>query len=218
MRTDYGADNLAEHVLWCPTPKPRNVTATAAERAMLLEAAGPAMKAWLLMCSDLAIRGGTAAKLSPANYDAASGVLTFRTKYQNAQQMPVTAELRRLLDTCTDKTLPFIAQLPRGERRNNWGTYELKPIGRAISGNKMGQAFARLRRRVGIKRSLTPHDFRRTTARNVYEITKDLRVVQAILGHGDLNSTVWYLQDNLVSVEVSTLELAKLNPTTEAIQ
>lgn len=79
-------------------------------------------------------------------------------------------------------------------------------------------AFVRLRKSLGITRKLTPHDLRRTTARNVYDKTKDLRLVQALLGHSDLNSTLWYLQDNLVNVEVSALELAKLNPTTEAIQ
>jgi hypothetical protein len=40
----------------------------------------------------------------------------------------------------------------------------------------------------------------------------------ALLGHSDLNSTAWYLQDNLVTVPASTLELAKLPPTTETIQ
>ncbi len=79
-------------------------------------------------------------------------------------------------------------------------------------------AFIRLRRQLGITRRIHAHDLRRTTARNVYDKTKDLRLVQALLGHSDLNSTLWYLQDNLVNVQVSTLELAKLNPVTERTQ
>ena len=33
----------------------------------------------------------------------------------------------------------------------------------------------------------------------------------ALLGHSDLNSTAWYLQDNLVTVDLSALEQAKRN-------
>jgi site-specific recombinase XerC len=52
----------------------------------------------------------------------------------------------------------------------------------------------------------------------VYKATRDLRVVQALLGHSNLAQTAWYLQDELTEVSVDVLELAKLNPTTETIQ
>jgi integrase len=84
--------------------------------------------------------------------------------------------------------------------------------------HSLSGAFGSLKRQLGITRKLTPHDLRRTTARNVYAITRDLRTVMALLGHSDLNSTAWYLQDNLVTVPASTLELAKLPPTTGTIQ
>jgi integrase/recombinase XerC len=161
------------------------------------------------MCSDMAIRSGTAVTLGPSHYDRAAGVLTFRTKYQNAQHLPVTAALRELLDTCTNPDLPFVSQLARGVGRNKHGEYPLKPLGRATDYHSLIGAFNRLKRSLGITRKLTPHDLRRTTARNVYEITHDLRTVQALLGHSDLNSTMWYLQDNLIDVPVSALELAK---------
>jgi site-specific recombinase XerD len=38
---------------------------------------------------------------------------------------------------------------------------------------------------------------------------RDLRVVQALLGHSDLTSTLWYLQDNLTTVDIVTREQAK---------
>ncbi len=99
--------------------------------------------------------------------------------------------------------------MPKGKGRS----------GRPIHNPKaLGNAYMAVKRKCGITRKLTPHDLRRTTARRVYQITKDLRVVQAFLGHSDLVSTVWYLQDNLTEVPLATLELAKLNPATEAIQ
>ena len=95
-----------------------------------------------------------------------------------------------------------------------------------VQGQKVGtldyqalsKTFGRLKRRLGITRKLTPHDLRRTTARQVYAITRDLRTVQALLGHAELSTTLWYLQDNLQTVPVSALEVAKLNPLTERPQ
>jgi integrase len=74
----------------------------------------------------------------------------------------------------------------------------------------MSMAYRRLLKTVGIKRKLTPHDFRRTTAVHLYEQTHDARDVQALLGHRSLGSTIWYLDHDLRPVNRNTLELIKL--------
>jgi integrase len=202
-------------VLRCVTPKPRNVTATEDERQKLLSGAALNLRCWLLLCSDLAIRSGTASALGPSNYDRKAGTLTFTTKYNNTQRLKVTSELRKLLDMCNEPSLPFIAQLSRG---THWRRSEpLAPMAK-LKPCSMHNAYHALKKKCGITRKLTPHDLRRTTARRIYEMTGDLRQAQALLGHSDLSSTLWYLQDELVNVEVSTLELAKLNPQTERVQ
>jgi integrase/recombinase XerC len=167
-----------------------------------MRAAAPHLRCWLMLCSDLGIRSGTAAKLTPSSYDKEAGVLRFRTKYEAINSLPVTKELAELLNGCEDADVPFIAQL--SGRKSTYGS--------------LGVQFRKLRKAVGIHRQITPHDLRRTTARAVYQITKDLRTVQALLGHSDLAHTAWYLQDDMTPVPVPTLELAKLNPTTETIQ
>lgn len=144
-------------------------------------------------------------------------MLTFRTKYQNAQQVPVTSELRALLDQCEDPALPFVAQLTRGKNWKRPGR-PLAPLMRPMDYHSLIGAFGKLKRSLGITRKLTPHDLRRTTARNVYALTRDLRTVQALLGHSDLPTTMWYLQDNLTTIPASTLELAKMPQPTETIQ
>lgn len=186
---------------------------------MILQAAPPHLRCWLLLCSDLAIRSGTAAKITPENYDAATGNLTFTTKYGSKMTLPVTHELRVIFAGREfEQNVPYVAQLPRGAYTTHHGvTRELKPLGRMIQAS-LQHEFARLRRRLGITRKLTAHDFRRTTAVAIYEQTHDLRKVQAALGHAELNSTAWYLDHNLTPVALADLELAKLNPTTEAIQ
>ncbi|HEV2644884.1 MAG TPA: site-specific integrase [Acidobacteriaceae bacterium] len=207
----YGAKpQLARAILSTTAPKPRNVTATASERAQLLAAAPLNVRLWLLLCSDMGIRSGTASRLGPQHYDPDNGVMTFTTKYQNAQRMQVTEEIRSLLKLALgDPDLPFVSQMPIGK-----GRY----VRQCYNGKSLGNKFADLRRECGITRKLTPHDLRRTTARAVYRISGDMRVAQAFLGHSNLGSTVVYLQDDLVHVDLSVLELAKLNPTTEAIQ
>jgi integrase len=209
---ESGAPRLTAEVVRVTSPRPRNVTATSAERAKILAAAPPHLKCWLLLCSDLAIRSGTAATLTPNHYDRERRELTFDTKYQARQCLPVTPELAAILDGCGEADVPFVAQLPRRS-----GAAELKALGH-IEVNSLRKLFTALRKRLGIKRRIVPHDLRRTTATRVYSATKDIRLVQALLGHGHLGSTLWYLDHHMEEVGLSHLELAKLNPTTEVIQ
>ena len=58
---------------------------------------------------------------------------------------------------------------------------------------------------------MTAHDLRRTTAVRTLEATKDIRVVQVLLGHGDLPTTLWYLDHHNTPVDRAVLEAAKLN-------
>lgn len=176
--------------------------------------APPHLRCWLLMCSDMAIRSGTAARLGPEHYDAARRELTFTTKYQARQRLPVTAELAMLLERCTAPGVPFVAQLPRAATTHKQPLHALERMGV----NALRKLFAKLRQRLGIARKLTAHDLRRTTAVRIYDATRDIRLVQALLGHGDLGSTIWYLDHHMTPVPVSMLELAKLNPITEVTQ
>ncbi|HEU5341988.1 site-specific integrase [Edaphobacter sp.] len=199
----YGAQRTLEKAVMRTTrPKPRNVTGTRTEREMILMRAPPHVKLWLLLCSDMGIRSGTSAKLGPEHYDRETRTLRFTTKYNNAQQMQVTREIAELLDIAGRECgVPFVAQM---------GVKATK-----ATQNKMGDTYRAIRKELGITRRLTPHDLRRTSARSIYGITKDLRVVQAFLGHSDLTSTAWYLQDNLIEVPADLLEKAKQ---TETIQ
>jgi len=50
------------------------------------------------------------------------------------------------------------------------------------------------------------------------ELTHDIRACKPLLGHRDLATTLYYLDHRNTPVAVANLELAKLNPHTEAIQ
>lgn len=96
LHENHNAPRLAAKTPRVATPVPRNVTATADERALVLNSAPRHMRVWLLLCSDLAIRSGTAARLLPENYNPETRELSFRTKFSAAQTLPVTQELAEL--------------------------------------------------------------------------------------------------------------------------
>jgi site-specific recombinase XerC len=202
----HGAPKLDDHVRKYPAPRPRNVTATDQERAALLAAAPPHLRLWLLFCSDLAIRSGTAQRLNHQNYDDATGTLTFITKCDEHLTLPVTAEIAAILHTCNhDDPKPYVHQLWANYRATNHLTGNL----RTYSPAHLSRSFAQLRRSIGITRKLTLHDFRRTTAVAMLRATADVRDVQAVLGHKNLTSTIWYLDHDLRPIKRHTLELIK---------
>jgi integrase/recombinase XerC len=182
------------------------VTVTNKERTAIIDAAPPDLRCWLLLCSDLAIRSTTAARIAPCHYNPEARTVTFATKFGTTQTLPATAELVQMFEAAPkheDTTVPYVALYSR--------------LGR-ICAPHLRVRFHNLRRSLGITRHITPHDLRRTTAVKMLDVTKDIRVVQALLGHRELATTLYYLDHRNTPVELTTLELAKLNPTTETIQ
>ncbi len=109
--------------LWKYVPKvqlalPRNVTVTSKEKEAVLAISSPYMRCWILLCSDLAMRSGTAAQIRPSQYDAERREVTFTTKYGEKLTLPVTDELKQLFEAAIalDKgDTPFVSALhPNG--------------------------------------------------------------------------------------------------------
>jgi integrase len=170
----------------------------------LLNAAPPHVKLFLLLCSDLAIRSGTAIALGPENYDARAGILTFVTKCDEHLTLPVTDEIRNLIATC-DGTSPqsFVRQLWQRDHAQKHKRGRLV----SLTTTSLRNAYNILARSLGITRRITPHDYRRTTAVAMLQHSHDVREVQSLLGHKNLQSTLWYLDHDLRPIKRSTLEL-----------
>lgn len=194
---EFNAPRVEKHVAKTAPPDPRNVTVAKEERDALLASATPDLRCWLLLCSDLAIRSGTASRLSPENYDAATRTLTFRTKYNRAMTLPATRELHKILAPLAKMggSVPFVSML--------------NPNLTTVGPRSLYRKLHILKETLGMTRHFTLHDLRRTTAVAVLERTKDLRKVQAVLGHKQLKSTLHYLDHRITPVSVSTLEAAK---------
>lgn len=213
LREEYGAPRLQQHVPRVPKPAPRNITATDTERSQIMAAAPPYLRVWLLLCSDLAMRSGTAARIAPINYDEERRELSFTTKFGTAQTLPVTDALADLFAMAQggDARTPYTMLLPRMPR---YGCTRPMPPRRTNSKHHvthLRKQFRKLLAEQGISKPLRPHDLRRTTAVRTLEACGDLRLVQALLGHRELATTLYYLDHRNTPVSRAVLETAKLN-------
>ncbi len=173
---------------------------------MILKAAQPFMRLWILFCSDLAIRSGTAARLAPPQYDQTARVLRFVTKRHACLTLPVTEEVQALIETCDlNSPVSFVRQLWIREPRH-FG-YQPGPMGKTA--DRLRVRFRELCESVGITRRLIPHDLRRTSAVAIYKATGDIRDAQSLLGHKHLQSTLWYLDHDMNPVHREMLEQIK---------
>lgn len=202
----HGAPKLDDGIRRYKGVRPRNVTATREEIDAILDEAMPHLRLWLLLCSDLAIRSGTAAIISPEHYSEPMRELRFASKFDNKQMLPVTEEIAELFSRCDlHSRMPFVRQL--------W--HQDRPGDSRLNDGKSGVIALRwgmrqLLKKCGINRRITPHDLRRTAAVAMLENSHDVRDVQALLGHRSLTSTLWYLDHDLRPVSRSVLEQIKL--------
>jgi integrase len=188
-----------------PGLRPRNVTVTQREIDTVLLAAPDDMRLWLLFCSDLAMRSGTASKIGPRNYDPRRKEVRFVTKCDEALTLPVTEEIAQILATC-DHTSPnpYVLQLAFKQQKIVGGQFKTNATRYSLNCR-----FRRLLKTLEIRQNLRPHDLRRTAAVRMYELTHDARDVQSLLGHRNLGSTIWYLDHDLRPITRGTLELIK---------
>jgi len=165
----------------------------------------PALRALLVLCSDLAIRSGTAVRIGPDNYNSERQTLSFTTKKDAHVTLAITQAVRDLIDGCDlSDPRPFVTQ-KRCEETHR-ARYMKRPWMDVTILHKELQA---LRKRVGITKRIIFHDLRRSTAVAMLRDTHDIRAVQSLLGHRSLNATIWYLDHDLTPISRSTLERIK---------
>lgn len=160
---------------------PRTTIATQEEITKLYAIATPAMRCMLTITAGHGLRIAEAAQLSPAQLDREHLTITYPTKGNAHNTLPVTPELLSFFDTAPatdDPETPLISL---------W-------YGKRMSIHTIEKHWGRLKRKSGVNPKLNIHDLRRTLAVRVYDQTKDIRAVQQILGHKQLATTCRYLE------------------------
>jgi integrase len=177
--TAYGAPRIRAPKIRQPPPRP--VIATQAEIAQALAIAKPHERLLILLCWQTALRSNEAATLTVSAWNREAHTVTTPTKGGKVRTLPVTNDIEEMLAAATacasSPDQPAIEAL-RGHR---------------LSRHTMNIAWWKLKKKAGINPELRLHDLRRTTATNLYRISKDIRGVQEYLGHSQLQSTTHYL-------------------------
>ncbi len=206
----HGAPKLDGIIRHYQPVSPRNVTVDTEDYQRLLAACPKQARLWLLLCSDLAMRSGTAARVGPENYHPQTRSLAFTTKYGARVTLPVTEEIRVLIEECdmTDPR-PFIRQLWHRRPGTRPGRHLKDKLTPRSEASAIGKIVRSVKKQIGMSKHWVMHDLRRTTACALYDHTHDIRDVQALLGHKGLPSTIWYLDHRLRQVKRSNLEIIK---------
>lgn len=132
-------------------------------------------KALIALCGLAGTRVGEALRIGPQHFDLANMQLTIRGKGDKTRVVPVSSDAWTVL---------------------------ARPVTRAFCEREtqvihLKDRFARrvvtdLGKKAGLKRAISSHDLRATFATAVYEKTKDLRLVQELLGHASSTTTELY--------------------------
>jgi len=162
-------------------PRPRTVIAAPEEIRALCAAAKPWMRTIILLGAHAGLRRSDAMRAAPQNRSGDGQTLTIaQKKTGRTVSIPLTEELKQTLD-----------RIPQGDPQTPY--YALQRGG-PITSSAFGTAWTTLKAKAGVNRKLWFHDLRRTLAVSMYEVSRDLRAVEQMLGHTSLHSTAQYLE------------------------
>lgn len=206
----HGAPDIVGELPKERRPRPRAVIASAEEIRRMLDLAPPWLRCFLLLCAHCGLRGGTAMRVAPMHYNSERRTIKIDTKGGIIIEQPVSPELEQLFDLAPkdDPTTPYIWLLK--------GQYSPNATFHGISSTIYAHWRA-LKKKAGVNPNLRPHDLRRTLAVTAYELHRDIRVVQQILGHSSLGSTAHYLEHRDTS-KLRSLMAELWKPMTEVKQ
>jgi len=179
-----------------PGCTPREVCVPEAEFEAGLRCAPPYLELILLLAHEAGLRHQAARTITRANVDFDRNRIVGKTKGGTLYDVPMTERLKaRLLWFCAaaqdaHEPLAAVFRSPR-----------LAPTDNAVRA-----AMAQMRHAARLTSKWNVHDIRRTAARALYERTRDIRKVQAFLGHRMLWTTCWYLGNGQIQLEAKDLE------------
>jgi site-specific recombinase XerD len=92
------------------------------------------------------------------------------------------------------KLLEILRAYWRGRKPKDW-LFPGKRAGEQLQANAVRVVCQKLRKQLGIKKPFSPHVLRHSFATHLLDAGTDLRSIQLLLGHRDLETTSRYLHD-----------------------
>lgn len=194
---EHGAPDLRHAIVKTPRESPRVTQPMQAELARLVACPNMPLR-WIILCAaDAGLRFATAANIRVC--DTANGRIKRVTKYGAVADLPLTQRLSALLACasigCEPNDTRRIIDLLEGRPLRAWNT-------------TLHERWKRWKKECQVRPEVRIHDLRRSIAHRVYAATSDLRVVQSLLGHRNLTSTLHYLHAQSPRIDLSMLETA----------
>jgi integrase len=175
------------------------VTVTELEFEQVFHAAGSALQLAMLLARDAGLRRAAIWNITAANCNFEKRIISGVTKNAAMYLVPMTQRLyERLLFVCAstnDAQESLLATFNVRRKKPNYGS--------------MTNWLHETKKRAGVKTEWGFHDLRRTAARALYERTHDLRKVQRLLSHSNMQQSCWYLGAQGIDLEAADLEPTK---------
>ena len=195
------AHNPAQHVQYAKTPQelPRDILSIAEIKKMLRApdvrtVMGYRDRVILEVFYSTGIRKAELLNLTVDNVNLESGVLMIRQgKGGKDRVVPLGKIAARFLETYINGIRPTLLQIRDLDKNSQQKRLFLSMRGLPLSKNALADRVEHCRRLAGITHPVTPHTFRHSCATHMIRNRANIRHVQEMLGHMNLNTTEKYL-------------------------
>lgn len=160
-------------------------------RRMILVSERESYQTLIALCGMTGVRIGEALMIAPSHIRVSDMSMTVRGKGDKERRIPVSDECWGVISHsvmqayCTGGDLPIVGLRDRFAR----------------------STITRIGKKAGIGRDVASHDLRATFATELYNRTKDLRLVQAILGHAKPEQTGLYVGTTMTTMHEGVSQL-----------
>jgi site-specific recombinase XerD len=195
--TALGQNTLVKQIPFGKRPKTLPLVLTVAEVLRLIEASPtPKYKTMFVTLYGCALRLGECCRLRVRDIDSTERQLHVRAgKGSKDRSVPLS-----------EKQLEHLRRYWRTVRSTEW-LFPGGVTGRPISTTAVQRAFRSARLRAEIKKPVGPHVLRHSCATHLLEAGTDIRIIQKLLGHAHLETTLIYTQ---VSTKALQMGLGRL--------
>jgi integrase/recombinase XerD len=196
-----------EVVAWIPYPKVHSklpaVLDPAEVKEVLVAIESPLFRALFVTTYATALRVSEVCSLTIGDLDSRRGVIRIRGKGGRERYVPLREKLLHVLRRY------YRCHQPKG----TW-LFPAAKSDRHVSPDRARTALHQAVRKTSVKKHVTPHVLRHSCATHLLEAGVELRVIQALLGHASIRTTVRYtrVSTRLIKGTIDPLEIIERQP------